>query len=33
MGMQASPTHPAKPNSFMALASQLRDSAWFLGFF
>ena len=26
-------THPTKPNSFMALASQLRDSAWFLGFF
>ena len=25
--------YPAKPNSFMALASQLSVSAWFLGFF
>lgn len=26
-------TYPAKPNSFIALASQLRVSAWFFGFF
>ena len=25
--------YPAKPNSFMAFASQLRVSAWFFGFF
>lgn len=26
-------SYPAKPNSFIALASQLRVSAWFFGFF
>lgn len=26
-------SHPANPNSFMALANQFSVSAWFLGFF